>query len=373
MQTSEGCLVAMQRSVTPDDLWSASRALMEAVVPGVYYVLGLPSLGIMPMFLRTTMPLRDLRRFAELAPLNRVIASRPGLTVARMSDFYTAAPGDPFHDEFLVPDGWLHSAALIFWTRDGRYIGHLASLRSAGQGDYSDAELERLRHLHPQVNAAMLRLLEQQNIAATQITLEHALNTLPLPLAVVAWDLSIGFINKAGRAALQSWVHGPNAGRSFKPRCETLPPPLRDACEQLKTSMSEALRTQDFTALQTELTIRHPFEPESRATLRLVESPSGRAMQPSWIIHFESALPQNDEVAGALRQFSKLSAAEKSIVLLAAAGHDNSVIATRLGRSRSTVRTHLRNVFRKLGITSRSRLAPMLQALKAGAGQTSPP
>lgn len=368
MQTPEACLVAMQRSVTPDDLWSATRALLEAVAPGVYYVLGLPSLGIMPMFLRTTMPLRDLGRFAELAPLNRVIAVSPGLTVARMSDFYTARKGDPFHDEFLEPDGWRYSAALIFWARDGRYIGHLASLRSAGQGDYTDAEMEQLRLLHPQVNAAMRRLLELQNTAATQLTLEHALHALPLPLAVVAWDLSIGFASKAARATLQSWLHGAEAGRALKPRAEMLPPSLRQACERLKASMSDALRTQDFTTLESEITVPHPSEAGVRATIRLVEPPSGRAMQPSWIIHFESALPQNDEVAHALLQFSKLSPAEKSIVLLAAAGHDNIAIASRLGRSRSTVRTHLRNVFRKLGITSRSRLAPMLQALKAAPG-----
>lgn len=352
----------MQRSVKPDDLWSASRALMEAVAPGVYYVLGLPSVGIMPMFLRSTMPLRNLGRFAELAPLNRVIAESPGLAVARMSDFYTPEAGDPFHDEFLVPDGWLHSAALVFWTRDGRYIGHLASLRSAAQGDYSDTELDELRRLHPHVNAAMLRLLDLQNIAATQITLEHSLHALPLPLAVVAWDLSIGFVNRAGRITLQSWLHGDGAVRSLKPGPEILPPPLRRACEGMKASMSEALRTQDFSALQREMTVEQPAG--LRATIRLVEPPSSRAMQPSWIIHFETALPQNDEVAHALLQFSKLSPAEKGIVLLAAAGHDNIAIAGQLGRSRSTVRTHLRNVFRKLGITSRSRLAPMLHALK---------
>lgn len=368
MQTPEACLVAMQRSVSPDDLWSASRALLEAVAPGVYYVLGLPSLGIMPLFLRTTMPIRNLGRFAQLAPLNRVIAESPGLTVARMSDFYTAAPGDPFHDEFLVPDGWRYSSALIFWANDGRYIGHLASLRSAAQGDYTDAEMVRLRELHPQVNAAMSRLLELQNAAATQLTLEHALHALPLPLAVVGWDLTIGFLNKAARATLQSWLYGAEAGRTLKPRQDKLPPALREACAALKASMSEALRTQDFSALQSEMTVPHPNAAGVYATIRLVEPPSGRALQPSWIIHFENALPQNDEVAHALLQFSKLSTAEKSIVLLAAAGHDNSAIAARLGRSHSTVRTHLRNVFRKLGITSRSRLAPMLQAMKAGPG-----
>jgi hypothetical protein len=319
MHTPEACLVTLQRSVTADDLWTATRALMEAVVPGRYYVLGLPSLGVMPMFLRTTMPTRDLGRFAELAPLNRVIATRPGLAVARMSDFYTATPDDPFYKEFLVPDGWLHSVALIFWSRDGRFIGHLASLRSAEQGDYSEAELGHLHTLHPQVNAAMKRVLDLQNAAATQITLERSLHALPLPLAVVAWDLSLAFINKAGRTTLQSWLHGAGRSRALKPTPSVLPQCLSDACLLLKASMSDAVRAHDFRSLQREVTVVHPTEPAMSATIRLVEPPSGRAMQPSWILHFETVMPQNGEVAHALLQFTKLSPAERNIALLAAA------------------------------------------------------
>ena len=365
MRTPEAALVDLQRSVTPDDIWVASKALLQAVAPGRYHVLGLPSLGITPMFLRTTMPTRDMGRFAELAPLNRVIATKPGLIVARMSDFYKPVPGDPFYEEFLVPDGWLHATALLFWRRDRRFIGQLATLRTAEQGDFKKEELARLRQIHPQVNAAMQRLLDLQNSATTQITIEHSLNALPLPLAVVAWDLSIGFINKAGRVALQSWLQSPGRSRTYKPAAVRLPEAIHDACQELKASMSSAVRSHDHTRLIRELTVTHPHEPGSRATIRLVEPPGGRALHPSWIIHFETTQPLDREVAHALLQFTKLSVTEKSVVMLAAGGHDNDTIATKLGRSRSTVRTHLRNIFRKLGITSRARLAPLLQALQA--------
>ena len=178
-------LVALQRAVTPEEFWRATHALMHAATPTRFVVLGLPSLGIMPFFLRTTMPTRDIGRFGQLAPLNNVIATRPGLTVARMSDYYTATPGDHFYEEFLRPDGWLHAAALLFWAPDGRFIGQLATLRTATQGDFTAAELANLATLHPIVDAAVNRLLVFEQAAATQATLEHSLNALPLPLAIV--------------------------------------------------------------------------------------------------------------------------------------------------------------------------------------------
>ncbi len=338
---------------------------MRALMPARYHVFGLPSLGIMPIYLRTTMPTRNMARFAELAPLNRVVATRPGLEVARMSDFYTVAPGDAFHDEFLVPDGWQHAAAMLFWNKENRFIGQLAALRSREQGDFTDAELDRLRAHHPQVNAAINRLLALANAAATQVTLEHSLHLLPLPLAVVAWDLSVAFANKAARETMSRWRHGTAVGRRLKPAAVALPDDIRAVCERLKQEWTGALQADDFSRLTRELALAHPDEPLLKATLRLVEPPGGRALQPSWVIHFEATVADNPEVARALARLSQLSPAEKEVALLAAAGHDNNAISRELGRSVSTVRTHLRNIFRKLGITTRARLAPLLTALRA--------
>lgn len=362
----ENALIALQRCITPEETWAATRGLMLALMPARYHVLGLPSLGIMPFYLRTTMPTRDMGRFSELAPLNRVVATKPGLEVARMSDFYSAAPGDPFYEEFLKHDGWLHAAAMLFWGKDRRFIGQLAALRSREQGDFTEAELARLRAYHPHVKAALTRLLALESAAATQVSLEHSLHTLPLSLAVVAWDLTVAFANKSARAAMQPWRHGAAAGRALKPAQVELPEIIRAGCQRLKDGWSEAVRKHDFSRLTRELTLVHPEEPRQKATIRLVEPPGGRALHPSWIIHFEAGLVPNREVARALDQLAQLSQAEKTVAMLAAAGHDNEAIARELGRSLSTVRTHLRNIFRKLGITTRARLAPLLPALRAG-------
>jgi DNA-binding CsgD family transcriptional regulator len=57
--------------------------------------------------------------------------------------------------------------------------------------------------------------------------------------------------------------------------------------------------------------------------------------------------------------WSSLTEAELPVVRLAAEGHANADIAVRLCLSRYTVETHLKHVFAKLGVESRTELAAL--------------
>lgn len=263
----------------------------------------------------------------------------------------------------MRPDDWLYAAALLFWSEDGRFIGQLASLRSAAQGDFTEAELDLLRTLHPQVNAAISRLLILENAAATQVTLEHSLHALPLPLVIVGWDLGLAFTNSAASETIHRWRHGSAATNALKP-APGLPQDLMDACLALKAGWSAAVESHDFSGLPRLITLAHPAVAGLTAAIRLVEAPAGRTLHPSFIIHFTSPSAPASEVSQALARFALLSSAERAIAILAAEGHDNAEISRQLNRSLSTVRTHLRNIFRKLGITTRVRLAPLLHGLR---------
>jgi len=68
-------------------------------------------------------------------------------------------------------------------------------------------------------------------------------------------------------------------------------------------------------------------------------------------------------VATELGELAALTQRELEISMLFASGEDNKTIADNINRSSSTVRNHLRNIYHKLGINSRSELVDRLRRL----------
>lgn len=359
-------LIELQRAATADDVWKASVKLMRAALPVYNVLIGLPSLGITPMFMRATLPIQNVERFAQLAPLNRVIMKTPLAPVARMSDHHDpdSPDGRAFHEEFLKPMGWRFGAALLFWSAEGRFIGQLAVIRTPKQGDFTNAEMNLLRELHPHVEAVVQRLLALEERFAAHLSLEHAIDALPLPIVIASWDGAVNYCNAAGREAMSAWSLAKlPASRALKPTGK-LPSQIRASCQTLRDEWERGVRADDIRYVTRSLSLSHGSDVNFRAEIRLVEAKAGRALQPSFAIHFHLPPTANTETARALASLSRLTHAEHEVVRLAASGDDNADIAKALGVSLSTVRTHLRHVFQKLGITTRSRLAPLYQGLK---------
>lgn len=371
-ENTHAALVALQRALTPDEVWQASNQLLRAAMPVFHVLMGLPCLGTRPVYLRTTLPVPDTEGyFAKLdavAPMAAMLQRNPGALTIRLSDQLPPGPldGFPFYDLFMKPEGWLYSAALLFWSPNGEFIGQLALNRTATQGDITDAEMALLRQLHPLVNAAVERLLASEKRAAAHASLEHAVHALPLPMAGVGWDLAVSYTNGAAREAIAAWHLGVREARALKPGvAPALPADLRLACEQLRNDWEQAVQTDTLPHLQRIFLLEHPEEAGLQATVQLIEPVQGRSLQPSFVIQFSLPPVENHDAGRALGELSKLTTAEREVARLAASGDNNADIVRKLSVSESTVRTHLRNIFRKLGIRSRGKLAPLYRSLES--------
>jgi len=371
-KNTHSALVALQRALTPEELWQAANQLLRAAMPVYHVLIGLPCLGTMPVFLRTTLPVPDpdnyFVRLNAVAPLAVALAHNPGATTLRMSDGLPreALPGLPFYEEFMKPEGWLYSAGLIFWSSSGEFIGQLSLIRTEAQGDITDAEMAILRELHPLANAAVERLLASEKRAAAHTSLEHTVHSLPIPMLGVDWDLAINYSNVAARETMSAWRHGLHTARVFKTDVShKLPADLLAACEELKAAWQDAVQSNTLARLQHIRLLNHATEAGFQATVQLIEPVPSRSLQPSFVIQF-SPPPSNAPEAGrALGQLAQLTPAEREVARLAAAGDNNAEIVRKLSVSESTVRTHLRNIFRKLGITARGKLAPLYRSLES--------
>jgi DNA-binding CsgD family transcriptional regulator len=281
-----------------------------------------------------------------------------------MSDHFT--PSEEFLLEYMAPVGWRYSMAMLFWEADGNFLGQLSAIRREEQGDFTDAEMTTWRVLHPHVNAAVRRLFAMEKASAARTSLEDSVQSLPMPMTIVGWDLSVDFSNRSAREALSLWRYGSDRARALKPLA-TLPEDLRAACERLKEGWNAAARDHAAEQAEQRILLEHPTIGGLSAEIRLVMPQGGRSLQPSFTVQLNLPPCAHHEVGRAMAQLSRLTPAERSTVRLAAAGHENADIARELGVSLSTVRTHLRHVFEKLGITSRAKLAPLHAALEANA------
>lgn len=367
-------------AITPDEVFAGCDALLREEFPVFHTLLALPSMGMAPHFFRSTQPAQDIEarfaRIAELAPLGDVLRSGKRIKVSRMSDIFSLE--NPrhraFYDEIMRPAGWRYSAAMLFWSRREGFLGQLSFVHTAEQGDITADETRRLAELHPFVNAAIRRLMAGETSRARETGILRVVDSLPVPLVVVGWDLRLQYSNHAGREALKVWTHGQARARGH-PAKASLPRALAEICGSLKDEAERMLKRGDPRAFALERSVDHPREPGIHCKVGIIDPRTGPAMQP--VFRVELALPQASEsgVARAYSLVSRLSPAESQVARLAGHGHHNSAIAGQLGVSESTVRTHLRHVFRKIGINNRAQLAPIYHSLNGDSptGDAVPP
>ena len=111
--------------------------------------------------------------------------------------------------------------------------------------------------------------------------------------------------------------------------------------------------------------VHHPSSPNLRATIRLKLVNSAGVARPHFLIECENlqakAAPRALPATTHLAHFAQLTRREREIVQLICDGQSNQELADEIGSSLATVKQHIHSIFRKLEVTSRSRLMALMR------------
>jgi DNA-binding CsgD family transcriptional regulator len=353
-------LLALHASIDGESLWRAGVALLRAAMPAYHYLMALPTEGMQPFMLRTTLPVPDepdyWERLARVAPLEGLLKRMVGRKVSRLSDdvpFFLLRLS-PFYRKFMKPEGWRYSAGMFFWDGD-RFLGQFAQNRTPEQGDFTDAEMAVLAHLYDHFDTAIRRVISFDRERSARITLEESLRNSPLGTAVLDWDLNLVYHNLSAAEASAEWELGRAKARALKPSFY-LPSNIRAACLELRQTAVWGTRDPQTVAFNGEKVVRHPERHGDEVRLRLIAGPDSPLAKPRILVEFRSA-PSDTHPTDAAVLLARLTSTERAVARCVARGMENDAIAAELGITRNTVRTHLRSIFQKLSVNNRTQLA----------------
>ncbi len=360
----EKTLLNLHAAMNLGSFWKAIQYLLAAAVPNRLIGLMLQPNPILPMIARWTSPMRD--GFFAADPLKSYIAARPRHRFVRITDLFSnrnSLTKSAFYRRYMAPQKCAHGVCLFFW-KDQRLICMIVIMRTAKQGNLSPAEMKLLQQLYPQFLTALCRLRSLEREHSLRMDLEEFLSRLPLPTILLRWNLKPIYQNRAARDFCAVWEKGPEEAQLMK-AASPIPSEILDRCRLLKQQWAVA---QHPVAPETgfkEERVRHPQSPHLRATLHLRQLSSIGVAQPHFLIECEDlrrqAAPRGGPASSRLPHLVRLTRREQEVARLVCEGRTNQEIADDACLSLPMVKKHLHAIFRKLEVTSRSRLIALMR------------
>ena len=359
-----------------DQFWEATRAIFQAILPDdtltVYlnYFDFANSWKASAMFATSdavkSAEWHDERRRVEVTA--QFLTGHPGVRLYRLSDIFPNQKefqSSPLYQIFMRPYGWEDSVGLVY--RRGTEVNSVISLRRpAGRGAYRPEELKLLRKLHPHFEAVIGRLIKSHEQRAKLDWFENFNEHLPFALLQLDWDLNTNYANREAMKQCCAWNFGPQRTALYNPKSVfKIPEPIRDACGQLQQRWLRQPAGRRNARGDSSFSVRltHPDHGTLSATVTLQATGDTPATRPVFAIWFAD---QGDP-AGAHTLVSshpaadRLTTAERELAGLICSGCSNQEAAAKLGKSRKTVAGQLTSIYKKLGVSGRSRLIAALR------------
>jgi DNA-binding CsgD family transcriptional regulator len=362
----EKTLLSLHAAMNLGSFWKAIQQLLAAAIPNRLIGLMLQPNPILPIIARWTLPMPD--GFFAAEPLKSHIAAQPRHRFVRISDLFSNRSSlmkSAFYRRYMAPQSYRYGVVLFFLKRQ-RLICVIAIMRTATQGDFSPAEVKLLRQLYPQFLTALHRLGSLEREHSARMAFEEFLNRLPMPTILLRWNLKLVYQNRAARDFCAVWEKGPEEAQLTK-ASSPIPSEILDRCRLLKQQWA-SVQPRTLSGSQTsvkEEQVHHPRSPHLRATLHLKPLSSAGVARPHFLIECEDlrrqAAPRAGPAGSSLPHFVRLTRREQEVVRLVCDGRSNQEIADDAGLSLPMVKKHLYAIFRKLEVTSRSRLMALMR------------
>jgi DNA-binding CsgD family transcriptional regulator len=350
----EKALLSLHATLDLEALWKAIQRVINASMADSVIGLTLQHNPILPLIAKWTHPISD--GFFNAAPIQNYLRAHPRSRFVRMSDVFPEQGKlrkSGFYRNYMSPCGSEYAVGMLFW-RGRLLMAVIVVMRSAKQGDLTERQLDLLRSFYPQFQTALRRLRSLEHEHAARFAFEEFLGRLPLPTILLQWSLKTVYLNKAAREFCEVWTEGPEKARVLK-AVAPIPPEILDRCRVLKKRWEHSSHGHELQATERHEVIRNQRWPQLRATVNLRQPGSTGLARPQFFIECEE-LGRARGRAVPLPHLTRLTRREQQVARLVCEGQSNQEIADQVALSLAMVKKHLHAIFRKLEVTSRSRL-----------------
>lgn len=289
-------------------------------------------------------------------PITWVLTNKSGVRAHALQTCYSSAAqmeDDPFFKKYIRGIGIQHAVVMPLWREslDGADMV-IGPHRALGRGEFTRDEMEIMELLHPHIDAAYRRVNRLETRTGELLGLEQCVEALPLPTALLDWELVPFFSNPSGQEAMARWC-GASRHLKLPSRGLEMPGDLRRELRTMREQWTISLRDGQGTATLPEHVVEHPTDSGFRARISMTTLRSPHFGKPSFVVRFENDHPGCSNRHAAI---TLLSPSERRLLERVLAGETNQEIANTLGRSVNTVKSALYEIFNKLGVHSRARL-----------------
>src|SRR6266516_2844959 len=361
--TLEKPLLHLHAAIDVDSFWKGVQDVIEAALPNCFIGLTLQHSPILPRIAKSTQKLPG--SFFPIMPIKKYFSAHPHRNVLVINDFFSDERHfrrSSFYRGCMVPINRRCAIGLVFWDIR-RLLAAIIVVRNAQQGELSPSEMILISHLHAQFQTALgrLRLLERER--AERVAFEQFMRRVPLPTALLRWNLRLVYRNQAAADFCAVWQRGFSGARFMKLKAP-LPPEVLDRCRVLKKRWKDLRRLALTPGNLRDEIVRHPTWRDLRATVSLKQISSAAVARPHFLVEFESLLSSargSRRLGASLSHLAQLTRREQDLTRLVCDGRSNQEIADESGLSLETVKKHLHSIFCKLQVPSRSRLMTLMR------------